>query len=431
MSQTSSNFKLDPPSYFGLISPVLFFKVLRCWLLISNVSLLILVLPVYANQKNLKYLGGLAGFNTLVSSILFHYTSKSQRELEGRAKAIREANFIGQVEKVKRFQIFSGRQAKAKTPVEAQEPATFDLERLKDIDKFPNIFLVASPGSGKSTLAEFIISQYNGQAHTLVLNHHQSPDDFDSADLVVGAGDNIGTPDDEPVLFHNLKPTHTIAQGLLAVLALKKERYEERARGQKDFKPVVVVIEEMPSVVAELGLKFFSKFFARLLMECRKVRIQFILIGQSYDVKSWGLEGRSSLRDASTIIWLGKASENQAKKLLNNGEINQATYDHLLSFKYQALVDTEVLDTTQIKTERAAKSEEMLLPEFKISSLPSTEQTTLIKWANKTHRTPEVLAIKLKGYKELGDGKQKVFRETFNVEGGRHFQELSKLWDEL
>jgi len=185
----------------------------------------------------------------------------------------------------------------------------FDFSTIgNDRDKFPNVIIMGEPGSGKTSLAEYlgVVLKANKR---YAIHPHAKPNDFAGFNAVLGGGRNYGTPDDEEVTWadiESVKVKPTIAQTLKALLVLMNERYERYYKGDTNFDDVDVYIDELPSIVSNLGKKFFASTMPQLLMECRKVGIRLWLLSQGGQVRMLGLEGMSDLREGITFIRLGR-----------------------------------------------------------------------------------------------------------------------------
>jgi len=185
----------------------------------------------------------------------------------------------------------------------------FDFNTIgNDRDRFPNCIIMGEPGSGKTSLAEYlgVVLKANKR---YAIHPHAKPTDFAGFDLVMGGGRNYGSADDEPVSWADIvrrgvRPS--IAQVLMALLQLMNQRYELYYQGVDDFDEIDIYLDELPSIVSNLGKKFIASILPQLLMECRKVKIRLWLLVQGSQVKLLGLEGMSDLREGITFIRLGR-----------------------------------------------------------------------------------------------------------------------------
>ncbi len=178
----------------------------------------------------------------------------------------------------------------------------------------PHMLLLGETGSGKSTLVKYLVS--HSSAPAIVLDPHAAPDDWQGM-TVIGAGrkyKNIGDEVDRLVL-------------------LMDARYEARAEGQKNFVPLLVIIDEFPAIAAALG-KSFTDAIMLLVREARKISIKLIILSIGSEVKSLGIEGQGSIRECFAMISLGKFAKTRAKAL---GD--EAIKEVIRSAKYAAMLD--------------------------------------------------------------------------------------------
>jgi len=210
----------------------------------------------------------------------------------------------------------------------------FDFSTIgNDRDKFPNVVIMGEPGSGKTSLAEYlgVVLKANKR---YAIHPHAKPTDFGGFNKVWGGGRNYGSPDDEALTWQeitsgNVRPT--ISQVLQSLLVLMNERYEKYYNGETTFDAVDVYIDELPSIVSNLGKKFIASILPQLLMECRKVGIRLWLLVQGAQVRMLGLEGMSDLREGITFIRLGRLAVKHPK--------DKAQREFLQSMRRPCLVD--------------------------------------------------------------------------------------------
>lgn len=199
------------------------------------------------------------------------------------------------------------------------EPVSYDWFDFSEIgnnrDKFPNVIICGEPGQGKTSLAEYLGVILNADKRYAV-HPHAKPGDFAGFNAILGGARNYGSPDDECVNWSDIesgKVQPTIAQVLQSLLLLMNERYQEYYVGKTSFAEVDVYIDELPSIVSNLGKKFIAGILPQLLMECRKVGIRIWLLTQGSQVRMLGLEGMSDLREGITFIRLGRLAVRHTK----------------------------------------------------------------------------------------------------------------------
>jgi energy-coupling factor transporter ATP-binding protein EcfA2 len=226
-------------------------------------------------------------------------------------------------------------------PPEPVSPV-FDLRKIgEDRNAFPNVFILGAPGSGKTTLAEYLGILLKADKRYAV-HPHAKPSDFKGFDRIFGGGRNIGSPDDEPVLWSEIESgsvVPTIAQVFVALHSLMQSRYQQYYKGTTEFTTIDVYFDEMPAIATELGKKFLAKYLPSLIMECRKVNIRLWFLSQAFQIRALGLEGISDLREGATVIRLGKLALNEAHTLANNKRIEASSLLSLRRENRPALVD--------------------------------------------------------------------------------------------
>jgi hypothetical protein len=145
---------------------------------------------------------------------------------------------------------------------------------------------IGSTLGGKSTLVKFLVS--HASAPSLVLDSHAAPDDWQNMN-VIGMGRNYPA----------------IGEEVDRLVKLMDARYAGRGKGQKQFEPLIVVLDEFPACVANLP-KSFTENIMLLVREARKISIKLIVLSQGSEVKSLGIEGQGSIRECFAMIAIGK-----------------------------------------------------------------------------------------------------------------------------
>jgi hypothetical protein len=178
-------------------------------------------------------------------------------------------------------------------PVEPIAPVKF--ADIKTALSKPHMMLLGETNSGKSTLVKFLVS--HASAPSLVLDSHAAPDDWQNMN-VIGMGRNYPA----------------IAEEVDRLVKLMDKRYEARGKGQKQFEPLIVVLDEFPACVANLP-KSFAENIMLLVRESRKISIKLIVLSQGSEVKSLGIEGQGSIRECFAMIAIGKFATEKAKSM--------------------------------------------------------------------------------------------------------------------
>lgn len=201
------------------------------------------------------------------------------------------------------------------------QPAPIDTPApplaLSDIKKAlskPHILVLGETGAGKSTLVKFLVS--HAAAPSIVLDSHAAPDDWQGMN-VIGMGRNY----------------RAIGKAVSQLVNFMDERYQARSQGQKQFEPLLVLIDEFPAAAANLG-KSFTDNIMLLVREARKVSIRLIILSQGSEVKTLGIEGQGSIRECFAIVSIGKFALERAKSL-KDAQIKQ----FIESAQYPAMLD--------------------------------------------------------------------------------------------
>jgi hypothetical protein len=149
-----------------------------------------------------------------------------------------------------------------------------------------------------------------------VLDSHAAPDDWQNMN-VIGMGKNY----------------RAIGEAVSQLVGFMDSRYQARSQGQKQFEPLLVLIDDFPAAAANLG-KAFTDNIMLLVRESRKVSIRLIILSQGAEVKTLGIEGQGSIRECFAIVAIGKFATDRAKALKNE-QIKQ----FIESSQYPAMLD--------------------------------------------------------------------------------------------
>lgn len=167
--------------------------------------------------------------------------------------------------------------------------------------------IVGETGSGKSTIANALAALASTQGAVQVLDPHASPKDWQGL-RVCGAGRDY--------------------EGLNAMMDRQlnemDRRYKLRTQGKETGEIITVIADELPSLMANCELA--PRWIKDLSREARKVDIRLMLLTQGTEVKALNLEGQGTVRQAFTIIRLGKAATEHAR-LSKNPELYAAVID--------------------------------------------------------------------------------------------------------
>jgi len=198
-------------------------------------------------------------------------------------------------------------------PIEAPAPPIALSDIKKALSK-PHVLVLGETGAGKSTLVKFLVS--HAAAASIVLDSHAAPDDWQGM-TVIGMGRNY----------------RAIGEAVSQLVGFMDSRYQARSQGQKQFEPLLVLVDEFPAAAANLG-KSFTDNIMLLVREARKVSIRLIILSQGSEVKTLGIEGQGSIRECFAIVSIGKFAVERAKSL-KDPQIKQ----FIESAQYPAMLD--------------------------------------------------------------------------------------------
>ena len=189
-----------------------------------------------------------------------------------------------------------------------------NLYDLKEITKENHTAVVGASGSGKSFLTQWLVSTYFPSGSNIIaLDTDASPSDW-SGLPVVGRGGNI----------------EAIKKQMQADLKELAKRTELKAEGKPVGAEEVRIVEEYPSLSADVtdqlnkGESNISQMWLKkLLRRGRKYSLKVVLVSQEFEVKSLGIAGEGGLRNAFTIIYLGKVAFAQLDQVRDTAERDQ------------------------------------------------------------------------------------------------------------
>jgi hypothetical protein len=185
------------------------------------------------------------------------------------------------------------REIQVQAPVEVTAPVKY--APIESSLKKPHLMILGETGSGKSTICKYLVSQVN--APCLIIDPHASPTDWRGF-VVTGSGRNY----------------EAIATEFERLANLMQIRYEARDKGQSQFDPLIVIIDEFPAIASSLG-KNATDTVKLLAREARKVSIRMCLLSQGAEVKTLGLEGEGSIRECFAMLRLGNFALSHGKSL--------------------------------------------------------------------------------------------------------------------
>lgn len=144
--------------------------------------------------------------------------------------------------------------------------------------------LVIGPSSncGKTTLLQWLIDQRRQVSQVFVIDPHGEPPKWGDV-AGFGAGRDYGAIEE-------------ILNSLIFEMTL---RYARKARGESDFDPLTVVIDEWRAIAR--NVQGAGDLMGDLLTEARKAAISMVVASHSDDVTTMGMRGQGKLREGFTI----------------------------------------------------------------------------------------------------------------------------------
>lgn len=188
-------------------------------------------------------------------------------------------------------------------PMLAAPKAVPDLRTM--ISQIPVAIIIGAMNSGKTTLLHWVLDEYRGRAHILVLDPHGGPDEWPGA-RVIGTGRNW----------------EEIGQALDGLVRLMDQRYREIGAGkirEGEHPPVVVIADEWTAINQNCANA--DKLMTALLTESRKVTLRLYLGCHSRRVKNLGVDRSGDLLDNVALVLLrNDGTRRWAEIETNDGE---------------------------------------------------------------------------------------------------------------
>ncbi len=178
----------------------------------------------------------------------------------------------------------------------------FDWSVLTDRDGCPCVAIVGNPGSGKSVLTTYLITKYFPGSTVAVYDTDCKPDEWRGL-RVVGRRGNW----------------EAIEEAMVDDLALLRKRTQLRGEGQDVGGEEVRVVEEFPTLAADLEpsdrrqANTATEWLKRITRRGRKYKFKVFLVSQSWSVRGLQIEGEGDLRKAFTVIFLGSYAHDALK----------------------------------------------------------------------------------------------------------------------
>jgi len=159
-----------------------------------------------------------------------------------------------------------------------------------------HVLIAGETRSGKTTAMKAVLSQ---RENVTVLDPHNDSATWPSGMKVIGGG----------------RKFEDISDFLNTMQSEFDSRFEQRARGRKQFSGLTIATDELPAIIAELG-KDYGIIWRRWLREGWKVGLYIVVCTQSTRVETLGIKGEGDiLQNFAYVITLGKLAQSQYKDL--------------------------------------------------------------------------------------------------------------------
>ena len=237
--------------------------------------------------------GAIALLGVGSAGVAIHQRSKL-RELEAIEGDLAQAERVGRQQQLMEFFATPDAFPMFAPAVDAELVSELQCYDLRDIANENHTAIIGPTGSGKSFLCQALISQYFQGSEVIAYDTDAAPHEWEGVP-VLGRKGNLGE----------------IVRAMDADLRLLDQRTELRGDGRDVGNEVVRIIEEFPTVSADLAPakkgdpNIATDWLLRLLRRGRKYRIKVFGVSTEFEVKAWGLDGQGSARKALTIIFLG------------------------------------------------------------------------------------------------------------------------------
>lgn len=151
-----------------------------------------------------------------------------------------------------------------------------------------HLMIVGPTNAGKSTAAMAVLyGRYRAGEKIIILDPHADPETW-SGLAVVGAG----------------RDYTAIDEAMLTILDEMSDRYQRKANRDINYPAITVFVDEWPSIQLHCK-KSAARFMPEMAQEARKVNMRLVILSQSDQVESLGIQGRGDVRENFTMLLLG------------------------------------------------------------------------------------------------------------------------------
>jgi hypothetical protein len=178
--------------------------------------------------------------------------------------------------------------ARAAVPTVAPVRALSFQETFGHLQRAIHLMIVGPTNAGKSTAAMAVLyGRYRAGEKIIILDPHADPDTWGGLS-VVGAG----------------RDYEAIDEAMERLLVEMSDRYQRKANRDTDYPAITVFIDEWPSIQLHCK-KTAARFMPEMAQEARKVNIRLVILTQSDQVESLGIQGKGDVRENFTMLLLG------------------------------------------------------------------------------------------------------------------------------
>lgn len=167
------------------------------------------------------------------------------------------------------------------------EPLSFK-DTFTSLQQAIHLMIVGPTNAGKSTAALAVLyGRYRAGEKIIILDPHADPESW-SGLAVVGAGRDYSAID----------------EAMLSILDEMSDRYQRKANRDTNYPAITIFVDEWPSIQLHCK-KSAARFMPEMAQEARKVNMRLVILSQSDQVESLGIQGRGDVRENFTMLLLG------------------------------------------------------------------------------------------------------------------------------
>jgi len=170
-----------------------------------------------------------------------------------------------------------------RTPAAPAAPAVRILSPYRFLEALTtdrHVLLVGPSRSGKTTIANALTSQRSRTDRLVIFDPHYHPANW------------CGLP--------ALRKAGEMDQGMVRLLVEFEQRKDQMAVGDESYAPITVFMDESPVLKDECPT--YKRFIGKMLREALKYKIRLVVLTQSKQVRTMGIEGESDV--LRNLVWV-------------------------------------------------------------------------------------------------------------------------------